>query len=55
MTGGAPAALAPPSTAVTTLSALLVLATAAWVGGLVATFVVARVAHAPLGAARRPD
>jgi uncharacterized membrane protein len=37
----------------TTLTAVLVLATAVWVGGLVAIFVVARVAHATLGAAER--
>ena len=53
MSGGAAAALVLPSPAVTSLSAVLVLATAVWVGGLVAIFVVARVAHATLGAAER--
>ncbi len=53
MTGGAPAALALPSPGVASLSAVLVLATAVWVGGLVAIFVVARVAHATLGTAER--
>jgi uncharacterized membrane protein len=37
----------------TSLAAVLVLATAVWIGGLVAIFVVARVAHATLGAAER--
>jgi hypothetical protein len=37
----------------TSLAAVLVLATAVWVGGLVAIFVVARVAHATLGAVDR--
>lgn len=35
------------------LTAVLVLATAVWIGGLVAIFVVARVAHSTLGAADR--
>jgi uncharacterized membrane protein len=45
--------MALPQPAETTLTAVLVLATAVWVGGLVAVFVVARVAHATLGAAER--
>ena len=51
MTDGAGMALAQP--AVTALTAVLVLATAVWGGGLVAIFVVARVARATLGAAER--
>jgi uncharacterized membrane protein len=46
-------ALALPQPAETALTAVLVLATAVWVGGLVAIFVVARVAHATLGTAER--
>jgi uncharacterized membrane protein len=46
-------ALALPQPAETTLTAVLVLATAVWVGGLVAIFVVARVAHATLGPPER--
>ena len=42
-----------PQPAETTLTAVLVLATAVWVGGMVAIFVVARVARATLGAAKR--
>ena len=45
--------MALPQPAETALTAVLVLATAVWVGGLVAIFVVARVAHATLGAAER--
>ena len=40
-----------PPPAETSLTAVLVLATAVWIGGLVAIFVAARVAHATLGAA----
>jgi uncharacterized membrane protein len=46
-------AMALPQPAETTLTAVLVLATAVWVGGLVAIFVVARVARATLGTAER--
>lgn len=42
-----------PPPAETSLTAVLVLATAVWVGGLVAIFVVARVAHATLDMADR--
>jgi hypothetical protein len=42
-----------PSPAETSLTAVLVLATAVWIGGLVAIFVTARVAHATLGVAER--
>jgi len=42
-----------PPPAETSLTAVLVLATAVWIGGLVAIFVAARVAHATLGAAER--
>jgi uncharacterized membrane protein len=42
-----------PPPAETSLAAVLVLATAVWVGGLVVIFVVARVAHATLGVAER--
>jgi hypothetical protein len=42
-----------PPTAEATLAAVLVLATAVWAGGLVAIFVVARVAHRTLGPAER--
>jgi hypothetical protein len=42
-----------PPPAETSLTAVLVLATAVWVGGLVAIFVAARVAHATLGVADR--
>ncbi|HEU5416422.1 MAG TPA: hypothetical protein VFV41_01940 [Streptosporangiaceae bacterium] len=45
--------LALPQPAETALTAVLVLATAVWVGGLVAIFVVARVAHATLRPAER--
>lgn len=51
MTAGA--AMALPQPAETGLTAVLLLATAVWVGGLVAIFVVARVAHATLGVAER--
>ena len=53
MTTGAAAALALPRPAAASLTAVLVLATAVWVGGLAAIFVVARVAHATLGTAER--
>lgn len=53
MTTGAAIALALPRPAETSLAAVLVLATAVWVGGLFAIFVVARIAHATLGAAER--
>ncbi len=53
MTTGTAMALMLPQPAETTLTAVLVLATAVWVGGLVAIFVVARVAHATLGVAER--
>ncbi|MGH3289275.1 MAG: hypothetical protein ACRDPD_32130 [Streptosporangiaceae bacterium] len=53
MTTGAAAALALPRPAEASLTAVLVLATAVWVGGLAAIFVVARVAHATLGTAER--
>ena len=53
MTAGAAMAFALPRPAEASLAAVLVLATAVWVGGLVAIFVVARVAHATLGAAER--
>lgn len=46
-------AMALPQPAEASLAAVLVLATAVWIGGLVAIFVVARVAHATLGAAER--
>jgi len=46
-------ALTLPTPAEASLATVLVLATAVWVGGLVAIFVVARVAHATLGAAAR--
>jgi hypothetical protein len=42
-----------PPPAETSLTAVLVLATAVWIGGLVAIFVAARVAHATLGVAER--
>jgi hypothetical protein len=42
-----------PPPAETSLTAVLVLATAVWIGGLVAIFAAARVAHATLGAAER--
>ena len=51
MTAGMAVAL--PQPAETALTAVLVLATAVWVGGLVAIFVVARVARATLGTAER--
>ncbi len=53
MTTGAAMALVLPQPAEASLAVVLVLATAVWVGGLVAIFVVARVAHATLGAADR--
>ncbi len=49
MTTGTALALTLPRPAETTLTAVLVLATAVWVGGLVAIFVVARIARATLG------
>jgi hypothetical protein len=45
--------MALPQPAAAALTAVLVLAAAVWVGGLVAIFVVARVANATLGAAER--
>jgi len=42
-----------PPPAETSLTTVLVLATAVWIGGLVAIFVAARVAHATLGVADR--
>lgn len=51
MITGADTALALPRPAEASLTAVLVLATAVWIGGLVAIFVVARVAHATLGRA----
>ncbi|MGH3157317.1 MAG: hypothetical protein ACRDNF_12170 [Streptosporangiaceae bacterium] len=53
MTAGTAMAFALPRAAGTALTAVLVLATAVWVGGLVAIFVVARVARATLRAAER--
>ena len=53
MTTGTAVALALPRPAAASLTAVLVLATAVWIGGLVAIFVVARVAHATLGTAER--
>jgi uncharacterized membrane protein len=53
VTTGAAMALALPRPAEASLAAGLVLATAVWIGGLVAIFVVARVAHATLGPAER--
>jgi hypothetical protein len=53
VTTGTVLALTLPRPAETSLTAVLVLATAVWIGGLVAIFVVARVAHATLGAAER--
>jgi uncharacterized membrane protein len=45
--------IALPRPAEASLAAVLVLATAVWIGGLVTIFVVARVAHATLGPAER--
>jgi hypothetical protein len=53
VTTGTVMALSLPRAAEDSLATLLVLATAIWVGGLVAIFVVARVAHATLGPADR--
>jgi hypothetical protein len=53
VTTGAALALTLPQPAQASLAAVLVLATAVWIGGLVAIFVMARVAHAPLGATER--
>ncbi len=53
MTTSTALALTLPRPAETTLTAVLVLATAVWVGGLVTIFVVARVARATLGVAER--
>lgn len=53
MTSGAIMAFTLPRPAEASLTAVLVLATAVWIGGLVAIFVVARVAHATLGARER--
>ena len=49
VTTGTAMALTLPRPAETSLTAVLVLATAVWIGGLAAIFVVARVAHATLG------
>jgi uncharacterized membrane protein len=46
-------ALALPQPAEASLAGLLVFATAVWIGGLVAIFVVAKVTHATLGPAER--
>jgi uncharacterized membrane protein len=53
VTTGTVMVLSLPRAAENSLATLLVLATAIWVGGLVAIFVVARVAHATLGPAER--
>jgi len=53
VTTGTVMALSLPRAAEDSLATVLVLATAIWVGGLVAIFVVARVAHATLGPAER--
>jgi len=53
VTAGTPLALTLPRPAETSLAAVLVLATAVWIGGLVAIFVVARVARASLRPAER--
>ena len=53
MTTGTAVALTLPPPAEASLTAVLVLATAVWVGGLVAIFVVARVAQTTLGAGER--
>jgi uncharacterized membrane protein len=53
MTAGTTLALALPPAAETSLATVLVLATAIWIGGLIAIFVVARVARATLGTAER--
>jgi uncharacterized membrane protein len=53
VTAGPPLALTLPRPAETSLAAVLVLATAVWIGGLIAIFVVARVARTTLGPAER--
>ena len=53
MTTGTAMALTLPRPAEASLMAVLMLATAVWIGGLVAIFVVARVADATLGGAER--
>ncbi len=53
MTTGTAVALTLPRPAETSLAAVLILATAVWVGGLAAIFVAARVADATLGAVER--
>ncbi|MGH3245473.1 MAG: hypothetical protein ACRDOI_04560 [Trebonia sp.] len=53
MTAGPALALSLPRAAETPLVAVLLLATAVWIGGLVVIFVVARVAHATLGTRER--
>jgi len=53
VTTGTAMALTLPRPVAASLAAVLVLATAVWIGGLVAIFVVARVAHATLGPAER--
>src|SRR5579875_2824288 len=50
---GVSPALAMPQPAKALLAIVLVLATAVWIGGMVAIFVVARVAHATLGPGER--
>ena len=53
MSDGPALALTLAQPAATSLATVLVFATAVWIGGLVAIFVVARVAHATLGVAER--
>ncbi|MGH3263491.1 MAG: hypothetical protein ACRDNS_16025 [Trebonia sp.] len=53
MTTGTAVALMLPRPAEASLTAVLVLGTSVWIGGLVAIFVVARVAHATLATADR--
>ena len=53
MTAGTAIALALPRPAETSFTAVLLLAMAVWIGGLVAIFVVARVSRATLGPAQR--
>lgn len=53
MTGGMAVALSLPPPAQASVTAVLILATAVWIGGLAAIVVVARVARATLGAAER--
>jgi uncharacterized membrane protein len=53
VTTGTTLAFALPRAAEASLAAVLVLATAVWIGGLIVIFVVARVARATLGTAER--